>query len=388
MTTFALHTYLDVLKKEHAPAGYIEAVRRHAKILDDKKLPVLLTLGQLAFVTDVNYPFMHAVVKRKVDPYKVFSITKRSGGKRFIVVANANLGVVQRWIHENILTSAAAIRTVSEAATAYLPGSSHATNASRHQNASWIVKVDITRFFESISERQVYYVFRSLGYRALLAFQLARICTRTIFQNDHRAYRKRWVGSVATKNNILAIGHLPQGAATSPMLANLVCRQLDGALTDIASDFGLTFTRYADDITMSGDLRDRIEAGKVVKRIAIALGKQGFNVNHQKTRVAKNGGRKIVTGISVEGDLPRVPRDYKDRVRQQLYYIERFGLKNHCGRTNERNQLSYLLRLSGQIKYIKSVEPLAGEQFAKQLKQLVPELEAIEQLAAVASERP
>lgn len=388
LTEFSLHNYLRTLAEEGAPRDYIDTVRRHAKPLADNGLPVLLTLGHLAFVCGVNYRYLHSVVTRKVEPYRVFSIRKRSGGKRYIVVAQANLAVVQRWIHENILSSPAAMRIVSPSATAYVPSSNHLKNAKKHQNASWIIKVDVVRFFESISERQVYYVFRKMGYRALVAFALTRICTRALNdKKNFRARKSRWRKNIDQYGSGFALGHLPQGAATSPMLANLVCCELDRKLSSIAQRTDLTFTRYADDITMSGDLADRSEAKSVIRSIARAVGSYGFGVNHQKTNISKNGSRKIITGISVDGDRPRVPKAYKDDIRQQLYYIRKFGLAGHCSRNGVVNQLGFLLRLAGQIRYVRSVESILGEKMLSDLKLAVSELDVIEEMTAIARNR-
>lgn len=385
MTAFSLHDYLRVLRVEGAPSDYIEAVRRNARPLATRGLPVLLTLGHLSFVTNIDYRYLNAVVRRTVDPYRVFSITKRSGGKRYIVVADPKLAIVQSWIHRHILTASAALQTISSAATAYVPESSHIANASKHQNAPWVIKVDVARFFESISERQVYHVFRGLGYRALVAFALTRLCTRVLETKDFRARKKsRWAKRTVSPDRPLGVGHLPQGAATSPMLANLVCRNLDSLLSKIADDRNLVYTRYADDITMSGEFSSRKDAENTISDIAHSLGNVGFSANHQKTTVAKTGGRKIVTGISIEGDKLRVPRSYKDKLRQHLHYIEKFGLAEHCTRIGQGNHLAFLLRLAGQIRYVKRVEPLLGAEMLNRLRLAVPELNALEGLVSEA----
>jgi RNA-directed DNA polymerase len=91
------------------------------------------------------------------------------------------------------------------------------------------------------------------------------------------------------------IGHLPQGAPTSPMLANLVCAALDTEIQKIASREGLVYTRYADDMTLSGHIANRDSARKLISELSLIVGKHGFGINSQKANIAKNGGRKIVT---------------------------------------------------------------------------------------------
>src|SRR6266508_1767544 len=188
-------------------------------------LPVIFTLGHLAALCDVPYPCLNAIVQRKIDPYRVFRINKRQGGYRQITVPAEPLLVVQRWIHSNILLR----RATHPASMAFAPHCDPLHNATMHTKAHWLVKLDITNFFESISERQVYRVFREAGYCALLAFQFTRLCTR-LSSGSLKYEKRRWKTRGETRYSVLAtkkMGHLPQGAPTSPMLANLVCYSLD-----------------------------------------------------------------------------------------------------------------------------------------------------------------
>jgi RNA-directed DNA polymerase len=384
--TFSPHTYINRVQSLGADEAYIEVLRRNIAPLAQARLPVLLTLGHLSFATNVPYPTLLGISKRTIDPYRIFSIRKRSGGKRYISVPESGLLNVQRWIHDRILCSPFAERLLSNNSTAYRPGSSHIDNAKRHLGAPWVLKLDITQFFESISERQVYHVFRALGYRAQVAFLLARLCTRTLPQEvDWRLKKKtkRWMPGRSYKFlQAAVVGHLPQGAPTSPMLANLVCYALDLELQKIADRCGLTYTRYADDMTFSGDEINRETSGKLIKDVCTVLSRNGFGMNHQKTHIAKNGSRKIVTGISISEDVLRLPRAYKDSIRQELHYIGKFGLTAHCARLKIRNKLTYLLRLAGRIKYSSFIEPALGKAYMDKLLTLVPNISEIESMCA------
>lgn len=382
---FSLHAYLDRLSKKGASPDYIDAVRRNALPLVVNGLPVILTPGHLAYLTDTAYKVLLGIIEREIDPYRVFAIRKRSGGKRFICVPEPSLLVSQRWIHDQILCSPHALKGLSSNATAYKPGSSHIVNAKQHLGADWVLKLDITQFFESISERQVYHVFRGLGYRALVAFCLTRLCTRILpWHHDKRLRqrKKRWMpGSHRKFLSAGVVGHLPQGVPTSPMLANLVCVALDKEIHKVALRDGLVFTRYADDITLSGNINDRDTARRLISEISGIVGKYGFGINTHKTNIAKNGGRKIVTGLSVEEeDDVRLPRAYKDELRKELYFLEKYGLQNHCAWIGKKNHLSYLLRLAGRIRYASLIEPLFGERMMKKFFQLFPKFPELEQL--------
>ncbi|MBT2189436.1 reverse transcriptase domain-containing protein [Sphingobium nicotianae] len=216
-------------------------------------LPAILTLGHLAFRTDVSHRYLRSVIaKRSGEFYREFHIKKRSGGLRRIVVPAPKLMAVQRWIVREILRE----RAVHPDCFAYVRRRSIVDCASRHVGAGWLLKLDIHDFFESIPERSVYRVYRSLGYQPLVSFELARICTRPWISPPDKREGSRTVANWWKRGIELYrrqfTGYLPQGAPTSPMLSNLVCRGLDEELSAFAAREGLVFTRYSDDLTFSG----------------------------------------------------------------------------------------------------------------------------------------
>jgi RNA-directed DNA polymerase len=157
------------------------------------------------------------------------------------------------------------------------------------------------------------------------------------------------------------------------MLANLVCVSLDETLQKIAKIAGLTYTRYADDMTFSGLLANRSAAAKLIGNVSREVSRYGFAINTQKTGIAKDGGRKIVTGLSVTEKTVRLPRSYKDELRKELYYLAKHGLEDHCGHIGYRNHLTYLLRLAGRIEYVAKVEPNLGTRLRATFERLVPD---------------
>ncbi|KKM19622.1 hypothetical protein LCGC14_1653740 [marine sediment metagenome] len=380
---FSLHSYLKKLHETDSSPAYLGAIRKNATPLVENQLPVILTIGQLSYITKSPYKHLMRIINRDSDPYRVFSIRKRSGGKRYICVPENYLLTVQKWVHKHILCSCHALKALSSSVTAYTPESSHIKNAKHHLDADWILKFDIINFFESISERQVYYVFRRFGYRALVAFCLARLCTRVLDQRiDVRRKKKRWaINKVKWKNlTTSTMGHLPQGAPTSPMLANLVCVELDKELKNIAINEGLHYTRYADDIALSGSIKDSNVTRSLISEISSVIGKHGYDVNHRKTKVAKNGSRKIITGLSVDGDKLRVPKKYKDEIRKDLYYIKKYGLEGHCAKIEYKNYLTYIMRLKGRIQYVLLIEHAVGEKLLCMFKEIFPKFHQLENL--------
>lgn len=180
-------------------------------------LPPVFTLRHLAHLTDVDYGFLRAVVSRDLsDPYKIFRLPKNKDqatvrGYRVICIPYPNLMQVQRWIAHRIL----AFGRPHTASFAYQRGKSIKDAAMLHCGCRWLIKLDVRRFFESISEIAAYRVFRSLGYQPLVAFEFARLCTRLGSPTLARE-RKRWVSGSGRYQTISTygarrIGHLPQG---------------------------------------------------------------------------------------------------------------------------------------------------------------------------------
>src|SRR5260370_19613341 len=151
----------------------------------DPDLPVIFTLPHLSHLAGVPLTKVIAYARRSLlDPYRVFRLKKRAKGRsrapsrghRVICVPEPSLMRLQRWIAQNLLKTTAAAPHASS--FAYYPHRGLLSAAGRHAGCAWLVKMDIRDFFDSITERRVYRVFRELGYGALLSVQLARICTR------------------------------------------------------------------------------------------------------------------------------------------------------------------------------------------------------------------
>lgn len=186
--------------------------------------------------------------------------------------------------------------------------------------------MDLEDFFPSISFRQVMRVFRDCGYAKNVSYNLASLCCLD--------------------------GCLPQGAATSPGLSNVIARPLDIRLSALADRLGLVYTRYADDLSFSGE-KISIKLAEYVANIAEDC---GFRVNEDKTYLCRSGGRRVVTGISVANSSPRIPRDLKRKLRQEIHFVRRYGVLGHMSKKRIRNPF-YLESLYGKICFWLFVEP-------------------------------
>lgn len=320
-------------------------------------LPVLLTIGHLAERAGVEFPILRAIADRSRNGYKTFYIRKRSGGLRRISVPEPPLMVVQRWIASYILN----LQPVHSCSFAFRPKASILKCAARHTGASWLVKMDVQGFFESISEIQVYRVFLALGYRPLVAFELARLCTCTPAQSPRynleqwRVHRRRDVIEAYQSNRI---GFLPQGAPTSPMLSNLVMMDADKKIEEVAKKDSLTYTRYSDDLTFStrGEF-DRSRAKVLIREVSKILGHIGMWPNPNKTVVVPPGGRKIVLGLLVDSSMPKLTRDFRSRLRQHIYYLEKLGPIEHARSRNFDSVWGLHQHVRGLIDFAIMIDP-------------------------------
>lgn len=393
------HQFELGLASVSAELGYKESLKERFLIMQANRVPAVFSLMHLSVLSGVRWERLRSIVKRERigADYKVYPKRKSSGGTRWISVPAIEVRAVQNWIATNILGSPGAVAQLSEASRAYSKGSSIIRNAREHAGAPWIVKIDIHDFFESVSERQVYWAFRRLGYPALLCLEMARICTRVtppaVDRWRKRDFQWRWnqqrePAGTSPPYNAQQIGHLPQGSPTSPMLSNLVAAQFDQEIIGIASEYGGVYTRYADDLIFSFSQGSRAACQVVLKRTRKVLGEHGFVVNRKKTRILGPGARKTVTGLVVNDAMPRLKRQTKNHIEVALHYIEAKGLIEHAHFVRSKHPIAYLNHLSGLIEFARSVEPTFGNAAVRRLQAIYAKnTELIGTLAEFAGKR-
>lgn len=334
----------------------------------DPALPPIFTLRHLAHLTGANYGLLRAIVERRIEnPYRVFRIQKRpskNGEKRYrtICAPDPPLLTVQRWISESVLARGRA----HSSSTAYSKGSKLIAAAEPHCGCRWLVKLDVKNFFESISEISAYRVFRGLGYQPLVAFELTRLSTR-LGSSTMLRMRGRWRKHNFPKHKAIKayqygrMGHLPQGAPTSPMLANLAMVVLDDELSTLADAQGVIYTRYADDIALSTSRSDfnRDKAAKLIGQVYALMGAHGLSPNVAKTCVVPPGGRKVLLGLLVDGNVPRLTRAFKSTLRMHLHFLRHPGVGpvGHAARRGFTAVAGLRNHVEGLIAFAKQIEP-------------------------------
>jgi RNA-directed DNA polymerase len=340
-------------------------------------LTPVFTLRHLAHLAGVDYGVLRTIITRaNNDPYRVFRIRKRAsyeGEKRFRIIAvpDPSLLRVQQWITQRILSHA----RPHIASVAYSKKDTLLAAAEPHCGCRWLIKLDVRSFFESINEISVYRVFKSLGYQPLIAFEMSRLCTRLGTRTLRRS-TERWQSHKQSWPTISAyskwyMGHLPQGAPSSPMLANLAVRDFDQAVTDTAQKFGLAYTRYADDLTLStadeNFSRDRCR--EVIGEVYTAMGRAGLSPNVTKTQIRPPGSRKIVLGLLVDGRNPGLTRDFKTKMRQHIHFLSRtdVGPNKHARARGFASVVGLKHHIWGLVSFARQIEPNYGALLAQSL---------------------
>lgn len=226
----------------------------------------------------------------------------------------------------------------------YVRGGSTRSNAQPHCGARVMVRADVEKFFPTITLERIEAMLRNIGMQAAPAQALARFVTIE--------------------------GALPLGLPESPVISNLVCLGLDKDLQSLAEELGVQYTRYADDITFSGDANLPSK-----EQLCVTLEKHGFRLSERKFKKSKRGQAHFVTGLSVsEHDYPHVPRKLKRRLRMELHFCEKYGLGFHAQEINEDFRKTYL-RLEGMVKYVAFIERRKSEGINAQWQRVLDALD-------------
>lgn len=252
--------------------------------------------------------YLYGQIKSRYIP---FTIKKRNGGLREITAPIPPLKCLQRRLKDELNK----IYTAKPWVHGYINNRSIKTNAQTHLDKVWIAKFDIRHFFPSINFGRVLGIFISppFNFNKDVAVLLAKLCTNG--------------------------NELPQGAPTSSILSNMVCKRLDRELKELAGKFQCSYSRYSDDITISTTRKyfpesicrfekhggqHMLTAGDELSKV---ISDNGFSLNEAKVRLFDKSKRQIVTGIVVNKKL-NIRREYVNQIRGMLHSWEKYGLKS------------------------------------------------------------
>jgi RNA-directed DNA polymerase len=281
----------------------------------------------------------------KLDHYHYRALAKKSGGIRLVEAPKPRLKEIQRRILAEILNAV----PVHPAVHGFVRGRSAKTFVSPHTGHEVVLRLDLEDFFPSISLARLQAMFRTMGYPETVANLLGGICS-------NRA-PKRF--------GIYARPHLPQGAPTSPALANICAYWMDRRLHGLARAAGGTYTRYADDLAFSGNGDFVRRANRFLVHVAAVAMEEGFRVNHRKTRLMRQGVRQHLAGLCLN-QKPNWTREDYDRLKATLTNCLRFGLESQ----NREQHPKFWEHLSGRVSALEHVNPDRGSKLRHLLERI------------------
>lgn len=335
-------THIEQIRKEFAE---LQSKEDLVKLLSEAKKMLYGVECKPIQLKSLTYYANPILCKKR---YQSFTIKKKSGANRTIHAPVKGLKSILRSL--NFVLQC--IYEPHEAATGFVLEKSIVDNARKHMGQHYVLNMDLKDFFHSFDRNRVkmgfmYEPFNLNGEKEPLAFLLASLCTHP-FEID---------GEVKTV--------LPQGSPTSPTLTNILCKKLDRRLTGLANRFGITYTRYADDITFSSPHNIYTDEALKMELKRIIEDDQKLVINPKKTRLQKSGYRQEATGLIVN-DKVNVRRRYVKQIRMWLYYWEQYGYekaeqifkrdyiaeKGHVKNTN-----AHLVNvLDGKLEFLKMVK--------------------------------
>jgi len=292
--------------------------------------------------------------------YRFHLLPKRSGGYRLLEVPEPHLMALQR----RLLGLLLAVLPPHEAAIGFVRGRSLRDHAAAHASQPVLLKFDLCDFFASVRASRVHALFTTLGYGDEVARQLTALCT--VATPEPVLARLRADGSLGwTQAQRHRDAHLAQGAPTSPALANLCAFGLDLRLDGLARAFGAHYTRYADDLVLSGPASLRAAAARIETWVARIALDEGFALNHRKTRVAAASRRQQVCGVVVNEHL-NLPRADFDRLKAQLHHCLRQG----PAAANREAHPAWREHLRGRVAWAAQLNPAKAARLQRLFEQI------------------
>lgn len=320
-------TYANKFSENARSYGYsqieIDKCLTYASRLYERNIPVIYDLSHFALLVGYKSDYIKDIAYNSKNYYTIYRIRKKNGiDFRIIAEPFYNLKQIQRWILNEILYKC----KISKFTKSYVKGKSIRDNARFHKDKKFVLRLDLKDFFPSLKYKSVIKFFKNLNYSDQISELLARLCCLR--------------------------GSLPQGAPTSPALSNLLTRHLDARIVGFVRKHKINYTRYSDDLVFSFD-NDEIKIGFVIKYIEKILNSENFNLNHKKTKLMKRNKQQLVTGVVVNKIL-QSPIKLRKKLRQDIYYISKYGLESHMKsqKLSKPNYIKYLLGIANSIHFI------------------------------------
>lgn len=337
-----------VVRWQPTPTAVVRRTRGVADLPDLAALARLLDLdtGELAWFADTRR--LEAGAPEQLRHYRWTTVDGR-----LLAAPKPRLKEVQRRLLRHVLVPL----PVHEAAHGCVPGRSVRTAATPHAGAARLLQLDLESFFAGIPAARVYGLLRSVaGLPEPVAHAVTGLVTTVV---PRAVWRGVPVPDDAERHarlgRRLAVPHLPQGAPTSPALANLVCFRLDRRLAGLAASYGAAYTRYVDDLTFSGGRG--IDAGRFEPAVGRIVAEEGFRLHGSKTRSTSSAQRQSVLG-AVVNVRPTLPRRERDALRALLHNCATHGW---ASQVRDRDPGTFRDHVLGRVAWAASIDLVLGE---------------------------
>jgi hypothetical protein len=327
-------------------------------------LPRIETVGALAEWLSVSDDDLHWFADLKdlaygnstpqLRHYHYRILEKQFGSVRLIEAPKERLKRLQRRILEEVLDRI----PPHPAVHGFVHGRSIRSFTAQHIGQHVVVRMDLADFFPSFRGARVQAFFRTIGYPEAVADLLGGICTST-------APPDIWGDHDYTVRDLYRRPHLPQGAPTSPALANACFYRTDCRLDGLAAAAGARYTRYADDLAFSGGEEFARCASRFSLHAAAILLEEGFSVHHRKTRIMRQGVRQHLAGLVVN-ERHNVRRGDFDRLKATLTNCARHGPEGQ----NRDGRPQFRAHLEGRVAFVESVNGEKGRKLRRLLEQV------------------
>ena len=335
-------------KPKMCPAGKVARAWKVPRILTPAALARWLDVpfDQLAWFADTR-TLERLVPEGPLRHYRYRWLTKRDGSARLIESPKPRLKAMQRRILAEILD-----RILPHAAAhGFRAAHSIRTFVAPHVARALVLRLDLRDFFPSIWRARVMAIFLAAGYPEPVAELLAGLCTNTTPRSvldvaplPHTARRRL--------RDLYARPHLPQGAPTSPALANLAAWRFDCRLTGLAQSLAANYTRYADDLVFSGNATFAKSAHRLAIHIGAIAIEEGFEVHWHKLRAMRPGVSQRAAGL-VLNERINIPRPDFDRLKAILHNCAKHGPASQ----NRTAQPDFRAHLVGRLAHVEMIAP-------------------------------
>lgn len=320
-----VNTYKKLFREKANSVGFSEEEILHclnyAIPIIENGYPVIYNTSHFASLVGYKKQYIKRAALYTESYYREFKIKKKNGTDRYLCEPLPSLKDIQIWVLKNILYKF----QLNRFAKAYVPGRKILDNVRYHKDKDLVVGLDIENFFSSIKRYSVERIFLSFGYSSNISNLLSKICCL----NDT----------------------LPQGAPTSAFLSNIFLNEFDYKVSDFCRPLKIRYTRYADDLTFSGN----ISLQELINFVHTELEGLDLKLNYEKMKVMTPNQRQVVTGVVVNKKV-QLSSEYRKKIRQEVYYIKKIGLKAHMNNMNISNS-NYLLHLIGKINHVLHINP-------------------------------